>query len=73
LIAQRIVAAFIVIGSSGLGAATAYYLSKRKALSVALIDNHDVGSQTSPRAAGMGVVPERVPDDQPHQGCMPQD
>src|ERR1700757_4086651 len=43
----------IVIGSGGLGAATAYYLSKRKGLSVALIDKHNVGSQTSPRAAGM--------------------
>ena len=43
----------IVIGSGGLGAATAYYLSKRKGLSVALIDKHDIGSQTSPRAAGM--------------------
>jgi 4-methylaminobutanoate oxidase (formaldehyde-forming) len=43
----------IVIGSGGLGAATAYYLSKRKDLSVALVDEHDIGSQTSPRAAGM--------------------
>src|SRR5437879_13731207 len=42
----------IVIGSGGLGAATAYYLSKR-GLSVALIDKHNIGSQTSPRAAGM--------------------
>ena len=43
----------IVIGSGGLGAATAYYLSQRKKLSVALIDKHDIGSQNSPRAAGM--------------------
>ena len=43
----------IVIGSGGLGAATAFYLSQRRRLSVALIDKHDVGSQTSPRAAGM--------------------
>jgi 4-methylaminobutanoate oxidase (formaldehyde-forming) len=43
----------IVIGSGGLGAATTYYLSQRKRLSVALIDKHDIGSQTSPRAAGM--------------------
>lgn len=42
----------IVIGSGGLGAATAYYLSKR-GLNVVLIDKHDIGSQTSPRAAGM--------------------
>ncbi|QOZ22443.1 FAD-binding oxidoreductase [Bradyrhizobium sp. CCBAU 51753] len=43
----------IIIGSGGLGAATAYHLSKRKGLSVALVDKHDIGSQTSPRAAGM--------------------
>src|SRR5271169_5418130 len=43
----------IVVGSGGLGAATAYYLSQRKWLRVALIDKHDIGSQTSPRAAGM--------------------
>ena len=43
----------IVIGSGGLGAATAYHLSKHKGLSVALLDKHEVGSQTSPRAAGM--------------------
>ena len=43
----------IVIGSGGLGAATAYYLSKRKGLSVAVLDKHEIGSQTSPRAAGM--------------------
>jgi glycine/D-amino acid oxidase-like deaminating enzyme len=43
----------IVIGSGGLGAATAYYLSKRKGLSVTLVDKHGIGSQTSPRAAGM--------------------
>ncbi|MGY3529310.1 FAD-dependent oxidoreductase [Bradyrhizobium sp. USDA 4452] len=43
----------IIVGSGALGAATAYYLSKRKGLSVALIDKHEIGSQTSPRAAGM--------------------
>jgi glycine/D-amino acid oxidase-like deaminating enzyme len=43
----------IVIGSGGLGAATAYYLSRRKGLHVVLIDKHAIGSQTSPRAAGM--------------------
>jgi 4-methylaminobutanoate oxidase (formaldehyde-forming) len=42
----------IVIGSGGLGAATAYYLSKR-GLNVVLVEKHDIGSQTSPRAAGM--------------------
>ena len=43
----------IVIGSGALGAATAFSLVKRGARSVALIDKHDLGSQTSPRAAGM--------------------
>jgi glycine/D-amino acid oxidase-like deaminating enzyme len=43
----------IVIGSGGLGAATAFYLVKRGARNVALLEKHDIGSQTSPRAAGM--------------------
>jgi glycine/D-amino acid oxidase-like deaminating enzyme len=43
----------IVIGSGGLGAATAFYLVTRGARNVALVDKHDIGSQTSPRAAGM--------------------
>jgi len=43
----------IVIGSGGLGAATAFYLVKRGAGNVALVEKHDIGSQTSPRAAGM--------------------
>ncbi len=43
----------VVVGSGGLGAATAYYLAKRGGLSVALLDKHGIGSQTSPRAAGM--------------------
>jgi glycine/D-amino acid oxidase-like deaminating enzyme len=43
----------VVIGSGGTGAATAYALTKRGVLSVTLLDKHDIGSQTSPRAAGM--------------------
>jgi glycine/D-amino acid oxidase-like deaminating enzyme len=43
----------VVIGSGGLGAATAYYLAKRRGVRVALLDKHGIGSQTSPRAAGM--------------------
>ena len=43
----------VVVGSGGLGAATAYYLAKRGGYRVALLDKHDIGSQTSPRAAGM--------------------
>src|SRR6266704_3639007 len=45
----------IVIGSGGLGAATAFYLVQRGARNVALPDKHDLGSQTSPRAAGMAA------------------
>ena len=43
----------VVIGSGGLGAATAFYLAKHGAQSVALVDRHEIGSQNSPRAAGM--------------------
>ena len=43
----------VVIGSGALGAATAYYLSKCSGLKIALLDKHEIGSQTSPRAAGM--------------------
>ncbi len=43
----------VIIGSGGLGAATAFYLAKRGVRRVALVDKHDIGSQTSPRAAGL--------------------
>jgi 4-methylaminobutanoate oxidase (formaldehyde-forming) len=43
----------IVIGSGGLGAAIAFHLVKRGVKHVLLLDKHDIGSQTSPRAAGM--------------------
>ncbi|PTB22157.1 FAD-dependent oxidoreductase [Trinickia symbiotica] len=43
----------IVIGSGGLGAATAFHIAKRGALRVALVERLEIGSQTSPRAAGM--------------------
>ncbi|HEY6397727.1 MAG TPA: FAD-binding oxidoreductase [Solirubrobacteraceae bacterium] len=45
----------VVIGSGGLGAATAFYLVQRGAGHVVLVDKHDLGSQTSPRAAGMAA------------------
>jgi 4-methylaminobutanoate oxidase (formaldehyde-forming) len=45
----------VVIGSGGLGAATAFYLVRRGAGHVALLDKRDLGSQTSPRAAGMAA------------------
>jgi 4-methylaminobutanoate oxidase (formaldehyde-forming) len=43
----------VVVGSGGTGAATAFALSKRAGIEVALVDMHEIGSQTSPRAAGM--------------------
>lgn len=42
----------VVIGSGGLGAATAFYLAASGGRSVAVVDRHDIASQTSPRAAG---------------------
>ncbi len=43
----------VIIGSGGLGAATAFYLVKCGVRRIAVVDRHDIGSQTSPRAAGM--------------------
>ena len=43
----------VVIGSGGLGAATAFYLARSGGRHVALLDRHDLASQTSPRAAGL--------------------
>jgi glycine/D-amino acid oxidase-like deaminating enzyme len=42
----------IVVGSGAFGAATACHLARR-GLDVVLIDQHAIGSQTSPRAAGL--------------------
>jgi len=44
----------VVIGSGGLGAATAFHLVRRGIKRVALVDKHEIGSQTSPRAARPG-------------------
>src|SRR5262245_45830608 len=44
--------AAIVIGSGAFGASTAYHLARRGA-QVTLVDQHALGSQTSPRAAGL--------------------
>jgi 4-methylaminobutanoate oxidase (formaldehyde-forming) len=46
-------AEIVVIGSGGLGAATAFYLVRRGARNVVVLEKHELGSQTSPRAAGM--------------------
>lgn len=42
----------VVIGSGGLGAATAFYLAASGRRSVVVLDKHEIASQTSPRAAG---------------------
>jgi 4-methylaminobutanoate oxidase (formaldehyde-forming) len=46
----------VVIGSGGLGAATAYFLARRGGRRVVLVDRHALASQTSPRAAGNAAV-----------------
>ena len=43
----------VVIGSGGLGAATAFYLAQRGSRHVALVEKYELASQTSPRAAGL--------------------
>ena len=43
----------VVIGSGALGASTAFHLLKAGLANVALLDQHAIGSQTSPRAAGL--------------------
>jgi glycine/D-amino acid oxidase-like deaminating enzyme len=43
----------VIIGSGGFGASTAYHLAKRGVRDVVLLDRHELGSQTSPRAAGL--------------------
>jgi glycine/D-amino acid oxidase-like deaminating enzyme len=46
----------VVIGSGGFGAATAYCLMRRGVRRVAVLDRHELASQTSPRAAGNAAV-----------------
>ena len=43
----------VIVGSGGFGASTAYHLAKRGMRDVILLDRYDLGSQTSPRAAGL--------------------
>lgn len=46
-------AEIVIVGSGGFGASTAYHLAKRGVRDVILLDRYDLGSQTSPRAAGL--------------------
>ncbi len=53
-------AAAVVIGSGAFGASTAYHLARRGA-TVVLVDQHALGSQTSPRAAGLTSQADATP------------
>ena len=53
-------AAAVVIGSGAFGSATAYHLARR-GVDVVLLDQHALGSQTSPRAAGLTSQADPVP------------
>jgi glycine/D-amino acid oxidase-like deaminating enzyme len=46
-------AAAVIIGSGALGSSVAYHLVKAGVTPVALVDKHEIASQTSPRAAGL--------------------
>src|SRR2546427_4932168 len=52
--------AAVVIGSGAFGASTAYHLARRGA-DVVLVDQHALGSQTSPRAAGLTSKADATP------------
>lgn len=53
-------AAAVVIGSGAFGSAAAYHLARR-GIDVILLDQHALGSQTSPRAAGLTSQADPVP------------
>jgi glycine/D-amino acid oxidase-like deaminating enzyme len=53
-------AAAIVIGSGAFGSSTAYHLARRGA-KVVVVDQHALGSQTSPRAAGLTSKADAMP------------
>ena len=42
-----------MVGAGALGASIAFHLAKAGSRRIALIDKHDLASQTSPRAAGL--------------------
>lgn len=50
----------IVIGSGAFGSSTAYHLARR-GLKTVLVDRHALGSQTSPRAAGLTSQADPLP------------
>src|SRR5260370_2793214 len=50
----------VVIGSGAFGSSTAYHVTGR-GLKVSLVDQHALGSQTSPRAAGLASKADTMP------------
>lgn len=50
----------IVIGSGAFGSSTAYHLARR-GMTTVLVDQHALGSQTSPRAAGLTSQADPLP------------
>src|SRR5258708_20871669 len=50
----------VVIGSGAFGSSTAYHLTRR-GFKVTLVDQHALGSQTSPRAAGLTSKADTLP------------
>jgi len=51
-VSSPVTADVVVVGAGAFGASTAYHLARRGA-GVVLLDQHALGSQTSPRAAGL--------------------
>src|SRR5262245_4859001 len=64
-------AAVVVIGSGAFGSSTAYHLARRGA-EVVLVDQHALGSQTSPRAAGLTSKADSTPvmAQLRHEACL---
>ena len=52
----------VIIGSGAFGASTAYHLATLGRQGIALIDAHEIASQTSPRAAGLTKQVRPHPD-----------
>src|SRR6476661_5250062 len=43
----------VIVGSGALGSSVAFHLAKAGIAPIALVDKHEIASQTSPRAAGL--------------------
>ena len=53
---------YVVVGAGAFDASTAYHLARRGAGGVVLLDRYEIGSQTSPRTAGLcrKVINQRI-------------